>query len=538
MRQLLLVLLLVTAIPAFALTFTVDGLTYETLSTDGEVKVSRCETTLTGELKIPSTVNYDGTAYRVTSIGDYAFYECTHLTTIAIPDGVISIGYSAFSWCTGLTTITIPNSVTSIGDHAFEHSSLTSITIPDGVTSIGYGTFSGCSRLTSLTLPASVKKLDGRCFSGCTLRPLKILSKDEVTFSKNAYYGPFYEMNDKSEIACYSVNYQSIRSIWNGTCGVYMIDQPKCEFSHVTPYLKAISFVYGNPYYEGGLINKEYCAEIPGTKIKDFPIALNKENYIDGLKMNTEYTLRIYEKSNPVNCSEISFSTLTPALSIKYDNSETTITIKSIEGGDKSCTATNITVGGKEYEGGTMKLTGLRPKQSIQVKADFGGTIYTQNISTRDIYASVLQINVFPNAIECVGKLYVGDAIFAGVEWTYDSETVSESNNLVMTGLVPDKDYSITFTVKVSCDDGSTYTRSNTKKTYIEIGTHDANAQMRGQRQSHRIGNNKHFGERDQRRLRVEEIRRAFVAALQQRFYRHLRRTHRGSYPKLAGRIL
>ena len=143
MRQLLLVLLLVTAIPAFALTFTVDGLTYETLSTDGEVKVSRCETTLTGELKIPSTVNYDGTAYRVTSIGDYAFYECTHLTTIAIPDGVISIGYSAFSWCTGLTTITIPNSVTSIGDHAFEHSSLTSITIPDGVTSIGYGTFSG-----------------------------------------------------------------------------------------------------------------------------------------------------------------------------------------------------------------------------------------------------------------------------------------------------------------------------------------------------------------------------------------------------------
>ena len=73
----------------------------------------------TGNVVIPSTFNYDGITYSVTSIGSSAFSGCTGLTSITIPSSVTSIGNGAFSGCTGLTSIEIPNSVTSIGNGAF-----------------------------------------------------------------------------------------------------------------------------------------------------------------------------------------------------------------------------------------------------------------------------------------------------------------------------------------------------------------------------------------------------------------------------------
>ena len=106
---------------------------------------------VSGEVVIPSSVEYNGTTYSVTSIGNSAFSRCSSLTSVTIPNSVTFIGNSAFSRCSSLTSVTIPNSVSSIENYAFyDCSSLTSVTIPNSVSSIGCAAFSNCSGLTSI----------------------------------------------------------------------------------------------------------------------------------------------------------------------------------------------------------------------------------------------------------------------------------------------------------------------------------------------------------------------------------------------------
>ena len=177
---------------------TYDIYTYA-VSSDGTITITDCKGSASGAITIPSEI--DGKS--VTSIGEKAFWGCTGLTSVTIPNSVTSIG-RAFDGCTGLTSInvasennyyssnngvlfnkkktelirypegksqtsyTIPDSVTSIGGNAFRRcSSLTSITIPNSVTSIGDAAFWDCSGLTSITIPNSVTSIGEWAFCLC-----------------------------------------------------------------------------------------------------------------------------------------------------------------------------------------------------------------------------------------------------------------------------------------------------------------------------------------------------------------------------------
>ena len=147
----------------------------------------------------------------VMSIARFTFWRCANLKSIKIPNGVTNIGESAFEGCTSLTSVTIPNSVTDIDDSAFRCcTSLTSITIPDSVTEIGWSAFSGCTSLTSITIPDSVTEIEESAFYGCSSltsitipASVKIVGEDAFGYYFDEYDDSVKKI-DNFKIYCYS----------------------------------------------------------------------------------------------------------------------------------------------------------------------------------------------------------------------------------------------------------------------------------------------------------------------------------------------
>ena len=126
----------------------------------------------------------------VTSVGSYAFYNCSSMATVSIPDGVTSIGGSAFYGCSNLANVTIPDGLTTIGGSAFQNcAALTAITLPASVTSIGSSAFRVCSKLESITLPAGLTNIGDYAFYNCSSMATVNIPDGVTTIGGSTFYG-------------------------------------------------------------------------------------------------------------------------------------------------------------------------------------------------------------------------------------------------------------------------------------------------------------------------------------------------------------
>ena len=198
---------------------TVNGLRFELFKRTNTARVKNIAQGFKNQstFDIPETVTFEGTKFRVTEIGEKAFYFIRK-SSIAIPNSVTSIGDSAFIG-NDLRSILIPSSVTKISGNPFDYTEPTSIivaednkfydsrencnaiihtasntlicgcqstTIPTSVTSIGAGAFKGCKALKSITIPNSVTSIGILAFYSSSLKSIVI--PDSITSIKRGTF--------------------------------------------------------------------------------------------------------------------------------------------------------------------------------------------------------------------------------------------------------------------------------------------------------------------------------------------------------------
>lgn len=148
LKSALTLMLSMLSVSVSAYDFEIDGMYYNVLSIDTlTVEVTYGENKYSGNIVVPSQINFKDRIFKVIRIGENAFKEC-QITSIFLPETIREIKEGAFSYCYQLQGITFPGSLELIGGDAFVRcTQLQSITIPSNVNYIGWYCFYHCSGL-------------------------------------------------------------------------------------------------------------------------------------------------------------------------------------------------------------------------------------------------------------------------------------------------------------------------------------------------------------------------------------------------------
>lgn len=182
---------------AWAYDVEIDGIFYNLNDDTKEASVTyqtELYNSYSGDVCIPSVIDYSEKTYTVTSIGDYAFSECNGLTSIEIPSSVTSINRWAFYDCVNLSSIEIPYGITIIDESAFaDCTGITSLKLSSSIKTIGKGSFQHCSRISSLVIPEGVESISERAFCNCYGLSSVEISNSVKTLGKACFAMNSYE---------------------------------------------------------------------------------------------------------------------------------------------------------------------------------------------------------------------------------------------------------------------------------------------------------------------------------------------------------
>ena len=344
----------------------------------------------------------------VTSIGDFAFYYCSGLTSVTISNSVTSIGNSAFSSCSGLTSVTIPNSVTSIGNYAFSMcSGLTSVTIPNSVTSIGNHAFRYCFGLTSVTIPNSVTSIGDEAFYDCSGLTSVTIGSGVTSIGNNAFDGvdiptvislienPFTITGKTSDYRTFSQNTFNNATLYvpNGTIDKYKATDGWKDFVFIeegtgggdTPTTQkcekpTISYENGQLKFASATDGAEFISEITDSDIK--------KNYEATVSLTATYNISVYATKSGYDNSETATATL-----CWIDASPKT---EGITNGIANIPAQAVLI---QSEGGSIKVQGVDEGTQVNVYG-INGTQAGSAISQSG--AATVNTNLQPGSIAIV----------------------------------------------------------------------------------------------------------------------------------------
>ena len=437
-----------------------DGVTifYNYINDGNELEVARSNN-YSGIIVIPEEVTYMNKTLKVTSIGDYAFYECSSLTNITIPNTVTSLGYLAFEGCSGLTFLTIPNSVTSIKSYAFMNcSGLTSVVVKCSPTTLGFYLFDGCTNLkevtfdcetitsifkgcptmetvyflekvksidmfafehciglTSLTIPSSVSTISGSAFIGCSgLTSIMVESGNKNYDSRNNCNAIIESSSNKLLIGCKNtIIPNSVTSIFysafSGCSELTSITIPNSVTSIGSGVfsgcygLNSITVEVGNTVYDSrnncnAIIKTASNELICGCKNTTIPNSVTSIGYSAFSGCSNLTTITIPNSVTSIGYS--AFSGCSNLTTITIPNSVTSIGFSAFSGCSNLTTITipnSVTYIGESTFSGCSSLTSINIPNSVTYIGEYA----FQNCSS-------LKTITIPNSVTSIRGLAFG----------------------------------------------------------------------------------------------------------------------------------